>query len=66
MARRAFTLVELLVTVECWKSPPMPNNPVGATSYVPAAYTGARTSPLALTVESGKPLTNVQFDVPKR
>ena len=54
------------VTVECWESPPMPDNPVGATSYVPAAYTGAKTSPLAVTVESGRPLTDLHFDVPER
>jgi hypothetical protein len=54
------------VTVECWKTPPMPSNPVGATSYAPAAYCSDKTSPLAVTVESRKPLSNVQFDVPKR
>jgi hypothetical protein len=34
-------------------------------SYVPAKYQDASTSGFEVTVEAGKPLTDLTFDVPK-
>jgi hypothetical protein len=54
------------VTVECWEERPQMGVPNSGKSYVPAKYMSPTTSDLEFTVEAGKPLTDLKFDVPKR
>ena len=54
------------VTVECWESPPSMDKPQGRKKPVPPAFAAAKTTPLELAVELGKPQTDVRFDVPRK
>jgi hypothetical protein len=54
------------IAVDCWEVPPSMDNPGAEKSYVPAKYRNAATSGFEITVEAGKPLSDVKFDVPKQ
>jgi len=54
------------VAVACWDVPPDINNPGAEKSYVPAKYRDGSTSGFEVTVEPGKPLGDLKFDVPKQ
>jgi hypothetical protein len=53
------------IAVECWEVLPTMEPPSPGKSYVPAKYQNGSTSGFEVTVEAGKPLTDVTFDVPK-
>jgi hypothetical protein len=54
------------VSVECWEEPPKMGVPNSGKSYIPAKYMNPTTSGLQFTVEAGKPLTDLKFDIPKK
>jgi len=54
------------VGVQCWEVPPSIERPGAEKSYVPSKYMNAGTSGLEITVEPGKPITDLKFEVPKK
>ena len=52
------------VGVECWKVPPTMGGPP-AVSYVADSHLAAARSPIELTVEAGKPLSGLEWDIPR-
>ena len=53
------------IGVECWEVEPLMGGGRPPKMYVPDKYQNARTSGLELTVESGQPVVEVNFDIPK-
>lgn len=53
------------VSVTCWAVPMDMRNPAAGKSAVPGKYMSADTSGFEITVESGKPQTDLKYDVPK-
>jgi len=53
------------IAVECWEVLPTMGEPGSGKSYVPEKYQSGSTSDLEITVEPGKSLTDLKFDVPK-
>jgi hypothetical protein len=51
------------VGVECWKVPPTMAGP--GVSYAADLYLAAACCPIELTVEAGKPLTGLNWDIPR-
>jgi hypothetical protein len=54
------------VSIDCWEVAPKIDKPGAEKSYVPPKYRNTATSGLEITVESGKPQTGIQWDVPKQ
>jgi hypothetical protein len=52
------------VGVECWKVPPTMGGPPEV-SYVADSHLAAARSPIELTVEAGKPLSGLEWNIPK-
>jgi len=54
------------VSVECWEEQPQMMVPNSGKSYVPNKYRSPASSDLEITVEAGKPLTDLKLDIPKK
>ena len=54
------------VSIECWDVPPRIDKPGAEKSFVPQKYRNPGTSGLEITVEPGKPITDLKFEIPKK
>lgn len=53
-------------SVDCWVVPETMDKPGSGRNCVPAKYRNSQTSGFEVTVEPGKPLADLRFDVPKQ
>ncbi|MCR4415774.1 MAG: hypothetical protein NUV77_25450 [Thermoguttaceae bacterium] len=53
------------VSIDCWEVPETMDKPNAGRNCVPPKYRNSQTSGLEVTVEEGKPISDLRFDVPK-